>query len=115
MTSRTARPSSVTRNRRSAAQPNLGRKCPSRERGLPIVGYVRPYRGRDARDHGVEVRPGLHHALPRDCTLETRGLSNKDGAEIVSSRADQPFESIDDLWRRADAPVASLVRGGCDE
>jgi error-prone DNA polymerase len=37
-------------------------------------------------------------------------MSNKDGAEIVAARADGPFESIDDLWRRADVPVASLVQ-----
>jgi error-prone DNA polymerase len=60
-----------------------------------------------------------------DCTLEpidndkfavrlgfrqVRGLSNKDGAEIVAARADQLFESVDDLWRRSDVPVASLVQ-----
>jgi error-prone DNA polymerase len=39
-----------------------------------------------------------------------RGLANKDGAEIVASRADDSFSSIDDLWRRADVPVASLVQ-----
>ena len=41
---------------------------------------------------------------------QVRGLSNKDGAEIVAARADRPFESVDDLWRRADVPVASLVQ-----
>jgi error-prone DNA polymerase len=80
---------------------------------------------RDARDHGVEVRPVCINASRWDCTLEpidddtfavrlgfrqVRGLSNKDGAEIVAARADQPFESVDDLWRRADVPVASLVQ-----
>jgi error-prone DNA polymerase len=39
-----------------------------------------------------------------------RGLANKDGAEILAARADRPFESVDDLWRRAGAPVASLVQ-----
>src|SRR3982074_2659557 len=54
-----------------------------------------------------------------DCTLErsdddkfavrlgfrqVRGLANKDGAEIVAARAGQPFESVDDLWRRPDVP-----------
>jgi error-prone DNA polymerase len=60
-----------------------------------------------------------------DCTLEpigddsfavrlgfrqVRGLANKDGAEIVAARADRPFESVDDLWRRSDVPVALLVQ-----
>jgi len=80
---------------------------------------------RDARDHGVEIRPVCVNASRWDCTLEpidddkfavrlgfrqVRGLSNKDGAEIVAARADRPFESIDDLWRRADVPVSSLVQ-----
>jgi error-prone DNA polymerase len=80
---------------------------------------------RDARDHGVEIRPVCINASRWDCTLEptdddrfavrlgfrlTRGLANKDGAEIVAARADRPFESVDDLWRRADVPVASLVQ-----
>jgi error-prone DNA polymerase len=59
---------------------------------------------RDARDHGVEIRPVCINASRWDCTLEpvgdnfavrlgfrlTRGLSNKDAAEIVTSRGDQP-------------------------
>jgi error-prone DNA polymerase len=80
---------------------------------------------RDARDHGVEVRPVCINASRWDCTLEpidddkfavrlglrqVRGLSNKDGAEIITARADRPFESVDDLWRRADVPVAPLVQ-----
>jgi error-prone DNA polymerase len=80
---------------------------------------------RDARDHGVEVRPVCINASRWDCTLEpiddykfavrlgfrqVRGLSNIDGAEIVAARADRPFESVDDLWRRADVPVSSLVQ-----
>ena len=71
----------------------------------------------DARDHGVEIRPVCINASRWDCTLEpiaddrfavrlgfrhVRGLANKDGAEIVTPRADRPFESVDDLWRRAD-------------
>jgi error-prone DNA polymerase len=80
---------------------------------------------RDARDHGVAIRPVCINASQWDCTLEpvgddtfavrlgfrlTRGLANKDGAEIVTSRGDQPFESVGDLWRRANVPVASLLQ-----
>src|ERR1700750_2572608 len=80
---------------------------------------------RDARDHDVEVRPVCINASRWDSTLEpvaddnfavrlgfrqVRGLANKDGAEIVAARAGEPFVSIDDLWRRADVPVASLVQ-----
>jgi error-prone DNA polymerase len=39
-----------------------------------------------------------------------KGLANMDAATIVGTRADQPFVSVDDLWRRAGVPSASLVR-----
>jgi error-prone DNA polymerase len=39
-----------------------------------------------------------------------KGLANIHAAAIVAARADQPFVSIDDLWRRAGVPAASLVQ-----
>lgn len=30
-------------------------------------------------------------------------------ARIVAARADQPFESVDDMWRRSGVPAASLI------
>jgi error-prone DNA polymerase len=39
-----------------------------------------------------------------------KGLSNKHGAATVMSRADAPYESIEDLWRRAGVPVAALTK-----
>ncbi len=81
---------------------------------------------RDARDHGIDVRPVCVNASRWDCTLETtgregcfavrlglhmvRGLANHAAAAIVAARADQPFASIDDLWRRAGIPAAALVQ-----
>ena len=80
---------------------------------------------RDARDHGVEVRPVCVNASRWDCTLEPaddedrfavrlglrmiKGLANADAAAIITARADQPFVSVDDLWHRAGVPAASLV------
>jgi error-prone DNA polymerase len=79
---------------------------------------------RDAREHGVEVRPVCVNASRWDCTLEplgderfavrlglrlVRGLANKDGASLVTARGETPFSSVDDLWRRARVPVSSLV------
>jgi DNA polymerase III alpha subunit len=79
---------------------------------------------RDAREHGVEVRPICVNASGWDCTLEAidderfavrlglrmvRGLANKDGAAVVAARGDTPFASVDDVWRRAKVPVSSLV------
>ncbi len=79
----------------------------------------------DARRHGVEVRPVCINHSRWDCTLEpiddtghhavrlgmrlVRGLATVDVARIVAARADEPFASVDDLWRRSGVPVASLV------
>jgi error-prone DNA polymerase len=80
---------------------------------------------RDARDHGVEIRPVCVNASRWDCTLEPRtdenrfavrlgmrmvkGLANRDAAEIVAARENRPFASVDDLWRRAGVPTAALT------
>ena len=79
----------------------------------------------DARKHGVEVRPVCINRSRWDCTLEpidggdrhavrlgmrmVHGLAQVDAARIIAARADQPFESVDDLWRRSGVPAASLV------
>ncbi|WP_374300234.1 OB-fold nucleic acid binding domain-containing protein [Paracoccus sp. (in: a-proteobacteria)] len=39
-----------------------------------------------------------------------KGLANAHAAAIVAARADQPFTSIEDLWRRVRVPIASLTR-----
>jgi error-prone DNA polymerase len=81
---------------------------------------------RDAQAHDVEVRPVCIKASRWDCTLEpsedegrfavrlgmrmVRGLANTDAAKIVAVRADRAFASVDDLWRRARVPSASLVQ-----
>ncbi|MGR9079541.1 error-prone DNA polymerase (plasmid) [Rhizobium leguminosarum] len=80
----------------------------------------------DARNHGVEIRPVCINRSRWDCTLEpaegderrhavrlgmrlVRGLAAVDAARIVAARADQPFDSVDDMWRRSSVPAASLV------
>jgi error-prone DNA polymerase len=90
---------------------------------------------RDAREHGVEVRPVCIDASRWDCTLEStrpeetpsatagkpafavrlglrmaKGLANAHGAAIVEHRADAPYGSVEALWRRAGVPVAALER-----
>jgi error-prone DNA polymerase len=81
---------------------------------------------RDAQAHGVEIRPICVNASRWDCTLEptddkghfavrlgmrmVKGLANAHAATIVAARAERPFLSVDDLWRRAGAPSASLVQ-----
>jgi error-prone DNA polymerase len=80
----------------------------------------------DARNHGVEVRPVCVNRSRFDCTMEetsipgrlavrlgmrvVKGLPINDAARIVLARAEQPFESADDMWRRSGVPTASLVK-----
>ncbi|MBS1084462.1 error-prone DNA polymerase [Gluconobacter kondonii] len=77
----------------------------------------------DAQRHGVEVRPICINASRWDCTLErgrngryaavrlgfrmVRGLANGHGAALIASRMPD-YESVDDVWRRADVPVSAL-------
>jgi error-prone DNA polymerase len=99
--------------------------CTALLNAQPMGFYAPAQIVRDARQHGVEVRPVCVNASRWDCTLEetgegrlavrlgmrmAKGLANKDGAAIVSSREDEPFQSVDDLWRRAGVPSASLVK-----
>ncbi len=64
---------------------------------------------RDAREHGVEVRPACINASRWDCTLEptagrylavrlglrqVRGLANAHGAAIVATRGTHLFQSV---------------------
>src|ERR1700726_2568204 len=100
--------------------------CAALLNAQPMGFYAPAQIVRDARDHGVDVRPVCVNASRWDCTLEptgrggrfavrlglhmVRGLANADAAAIVAARADQPFASVDDLWRRAGVPSASLVQ-----
>ena len=100
--------------------------CAALLNAQPMGFYAPAQIVRDARDHGVEVRPVCINASRWDCTLEpsgredrlavrlglrmVRGLANTDAAAIVATRADDPFSSVDDLWRRAGVSSASLVQ-----
>ncbi len=99
--------------------------CSALLNAQPMGFYAPAQIVRDARQHAVEVRPVCVNASRWDCTLEeagegrlairlgmrmAKGLANKDGAAIVACREDQPFQSVDDLWRRAGVPSASLVK-----
>lgn len=92
----------------------------------PMGFYAPAQLVRDARNHGVEIRPVDTNHSRWDCTLEptrnprrfavrlglclVRGLANADGAMIPLARADRPFASIEDLWRRAGMPISALER-----
>jgi error-prone DNA polymerase len=80
---------------------------------------------RDARNHGVEIRPIDVNKSAWDCTLEpadgkyhavrlglrmTRGLAEKDGNSLVAARGPRPYQSIPELARRAGLGTGALVR-----
>ncbi|RRY11306.1 error-prone DNA polymerase [Brucella anthropi] len=100
--------------------------CAALLNAQPMGFYAPAQIVRDAIEHRVDVRPVCANASRWDCTLEpteddsrfavrlglrmVKGLANAHGAAIVAARADQPFASIDDLWRRAGVPSAALVQ-----
>ena len=100
--------------------------CAALLNAQPMGFYAPAQIVRDARDHDVEVRPVCVNASRWDCTLEpigdkdrfavrlgmrmVKGLANLDAATIIAARGEQPFVSVDDLWRRASVPAASLVQ-----
>ncbi|MEA3061033.1 MAG: error-prone polymerase [Sphingomonadales bacterium] len=127
------------------------------------MGFYQPAQiVRDARDHGVEVRPVCVNASRWDCTLEeggvlrygvstgstptqderfgpnplilssglsgaegrvskdllplrlglrmVKGLANAHAARIVAARGEAPYQSVEDVWRRAEVPPAALEK-----
>ena len=99
--------------------------CAALLNAQPMGFYAPAQIVRDARDHGVDVRPVCVNASRWDCTLEpgtgrmlavrlglrmAGGLSNEDSARIVAHRADTPFRGIEELWRRAGVPAAALEK-----
>ncbi len=93
---------------------------------LPMGFYAPAQIIGDARKHGVEVRPISVAHSRWDCTLEeipgterhairlgmrqVAGLAAVDAARIVAARMVQPFESVDDVWRRSNVPSQALVQ-----
>jgi len=100
--------------------------CAALLNAQPMGFYAPAQIVRDARDHGVEIRPVCANASRWDCTLEptgeesrfavrlglrmVKGLGNGHGAALIAARADRPFASVDDLWRRGGVPQAALVQ-----
>ncbi|GBR71486.1 error-prone DNA polymerase [Gluconobacter kanchanaburiensis] len=92
----------------------------------PMGFYAPAQLVRDAREHGVEIRPICVNASRWDSTLEgpetgegrfavrlgmslVKGLANDEAARIVIARGAKPFISVDDLWRRVGVKAASLT------
>jgi len=99
--------------------------CAALLNAQPMGFYAPAQVVRDAREHGVEVRPACINTSRWDCTLEptagrylavrlglrqVRGLANTHGAAIVAARGDAPFQSVEEVWRRAGVPRAAIER-----
>ncbi|ARC38923.1 error-prone DNA polymerase (plasmid) [Paracoccus yeei] len=104
--------------------------CAALLNSQPMGFYAPAQIVRDAQGHGVEIRPVCVNASRWDCTLEStgrpedeetrfavrlglrlvKGLANAHAAAITAARADRPFASVEDLWRRAGVPQAALSR-----
>ncbi len=83
---------------------------------LPMGFYAPAQLVRDARSHGVEVRPVDVHTSTRDCTLErredgepalrlglrlTKNLSRAGADRLVAARVAGPFTGVQELAERA--------------
>ncbi len=99
--------------------------CAALLNAQPMGFYAPAQIVRDARNHGVEVRPVSINDSHWDCTLEqtdgrylavrlgfrqVRGLANVHGAAIVGARGDKPYDAVEDVWRRAGVPRAAIER-----
>ncbi|QIR86591.1 error-prone DNA polymerase [Paracoccus sp. AK26] len=104
--------------------------CAALLNSQPMGFYAPAQIVRDAQEHGVEIRPVCVNASRWDCTLEPtgrpgdegsrfavrlglrmiKGLANSHAAALVAARADQPFASVEELWRRVLVPIAALTR-----
>lgn len=100
--------------------------CAALLNSQPMGFYAPAQIVRDARDHGVEVRPVCINQSRWDCTLEptqeagrfavrlglrmVKGLDNKKTAACIQNREQDAFASVDDFWRRSGLPADDLVR-----
>ncbi|MEA3044407.1 MAG: error-prone polymerase [Sphingomonadales bacterium] len=110
--------------------------CAALLNAQPMGFYAPAQLVRDARDHGVEVRPVCINASRWDCTLEdekdagtkalpikgrgllplrlglrlVKGLANDHGAQIAAAAADAAFTSVEDAWQRSGVTAAALEK-----
>lgn len=99
--------------------------CAALLNSLPMGFYQPAQIVRDAREHGVEIRPVCINASRWDNTLEPsenedrfavrlgfrniKSMQNAQAATLVASRMNTPFTTVDDVWRRAKLPTTILT------
>ncbi len=99
--------------------------CAALLNAQPMGFYAPAQVVRDAREHGVEVRPVDVNRSRWDSTLEpargpymavrlglrmAKGLAEAHGVQVVVRRGEHDYAGIEELWRRARVPVAALER-----
>ncbi len=97
--------------------------CAALLNAQPMGFYAPAQIVRDAREHGVPIRPVCVRASEWDCTLEpaqgpylavrlglrmVRGLSRADADRLIAARTPDPCRSIEALHRRTGLPAATL-------
>jgi error-prone DNA polymerase len=97
--------------------------CAALLNAQPMGFYAPAQIVRDAREHGVEVRPVDVNASRWDCTLEpaegrhlavrlglrmAKGLPNAEGALIVAARGEALFAGVEEMWRRSGVSAKAL-------
>ena len=100
--------------------------CAALLNAQPMGFYAPAQIVRDARAHGVEIRPLDVNSSDWDCTLESLGEGRKlfavrlglrlagglpeaDGRRLARARAERPFASLPELADRSGLPAASLT------
>ena len=93
--------------------------CAALLNAQPMGFYAPAQIVRDAREHGVPIRPVCLNASHWDCTLEgdavrlglrmAKGLAEADAAAIVARRG-AGYGSVADAWRRAGVGPGALER-----
>ncbi len=101
--------------------------CAALLNAQPMGFYAPAQIAREAREHGVEINPVCvndsqwdtrlvgnasgRNKLPLRLGLKiVRGISEVDGARVIGARASGPFLSVEDVWRRAGVPFATLEK-----
>ena len=98
--------------------------CAALLNAQPMGFYAPAQVVRDAREHGVEVRPVCVNTSVWDCTLEeaegrflavrmglrmAKGLAQRQAETVIEQRGNG-YRSVQDVWQRAAVPVAALER-----
>ncbi len=98
--------------------------CAALLNAQPMGFYAPAQIVRDARRHGVKIRPISINDSRWDCTLEpegryfavrlglrmAKGLAEKDAVAIIEHRADMPYLSVEELHRRSHVTAGALER-----